>query len=90
MAVNWAISLHLALAQKRSMTDMIRVNRANTVKIAINRVSAAAAASNCSNGVSAKEIICSPLMVKLSVITSYPFDSINYVAGLIRLVSECS
>jgi hypothetical protein len=45
-----------------------------------------AAASNCSIGVSAKEIICRPFMVKFSVITSFPFDSINYVAALIQLV----
>jgi len=68
------------------MTDMIRVNTANTVNITINRVSAVAAASICSIGVSAKEIMCSPFMVKLSVITSHPFDSINYVTGLFKLV----
>ena len=65
---------------------MIRVNTANTVNTTINRVSAVAAASIRSIGVSAKELMYSPFMVKLSVITSHPFDSINYVAGLIKLV----
>ena len=84
--INWAICLYLALTQKRSITDMIKVNTANIVNIIINRVSAVAAASICSIGVSAKEIMCNPFMIKLSVITSYPFDFINCVAGLIELV----
>lgn len=68
------------------MTDMIRVNTANTVNTTINRVSAVAAASICSIGVSAEKIICNPVMIKLSVITSHPFDSINYMAELFKLV----
>jgi hypothetical protein len=86
VAVNWAICLYLALTQKRSMTEMIRVKTANAVNTTINLVSAVAAASICSIGVSPKEIMCSPIMVKFSVITSYPFDSINYMAGLFKLI----
>jgi hypothetical protein len=78
VVVNWAICLYLALTQKRSMTDMIRVNIANTVNTTINRVSAVAAASICSIGVSAKEVMCSPVIVVLSVITLRPFNSFNY------------
>jgi hypothetical protein len=62
---------------------MIRVNTANTVNITINRVSAVAATSICSIGVSAKEVMCSPVIVELSVITLRPFDSINYLTKLV-------